>query len=152
MSVKTFPISEPALPSQFRIAAEWEPQSHVYLASSSENEIDPGQFPNGNATVDDVQLAMIQAIHACTEVRILVNSDGERKRYEKLLAKHGVSKNVTFMTIDHCDIWLRDTGPIWGITTALTTGAMHPIFLVIGQIVIFLTICLENLPNSLTTN
>jgi len=117
MSVKSFPVSEPALPAQFRIAAEWEPQSHVYLASSSENEIDPGQFPNGNATVLDVQLAMIHAIHANTEVRILVNTESERKLYESLLKKYSISNNVTFMTIDHCDIWLRDTGPIWGIST-----------------------------------
>ena len=116
MSDKTFKVTEPRLPSHFRVAAEWEPQSHVYLASCSENEIDPSQFSNGNATVMDVQLAIIQAIHENTEVRILVNAESEKLLYQTLLKEHDISENVSFLTVDHCDIWLRDTGPVWAIS------------------------------------
>jgi len=118
MSDKAVQTTEPDLPSRFRIAAEWEPQTHVYLASSSENEIDPGQFPDGNSTVLDVQLAMIQAIHHNTKVRILVNTEEEIKHYQVHLAEKGIGNNVDFLAVAHCDIWLRDTGPIWSVSNS----------------------------------
>ena len=111
MSDKTFKVTEPRLPSHFRVAAEWEPQSHVYLASCSENEIDPSQFSNGNATVMDVQLAIIQAIHENTEVRILVNAESEKLLYQTLLKEHDISENVSFLTVDHCCLLYTSPSP-----------------------------------------
>ena len=102
------------LPSHFRVPAEWEPQAAVYLAVPPGNEFDPSQFPNGNNTVEAVQFDMIKALHGHVEVRIIANGETQIVAYQKAMHAAGLDPTwVTFETVNHCDIWLRDTGPIW---------------------------------------
>lgn len=101
------------LPKEFRVPAEWEPQEAVYLAACRCNEFDPSQFAQGNKSVLDVQLQMIQALVDVVQVRIIA-SPHQKNRYLTALKEAKIDPSrVEFIKVPHCDIWLRDTGPIW---------------------------------------
>lgn len=104
------------LPEKFRVPAEWEPQEAIYLAVSPGNEFDPSQFKAGNKTVNEVQFAMIRALQGHTTIRIIASNDTEVSSYKDAMKLAGLDPvEVEFVLVDHCDIWLRDTGPIWAI-------------------------------------
>ncbi|MCP3995783.1 MAG: agmatine deiminase family protein [bacterium] len=102
------------LPSDYRVPAEWEPQEAVYLAVSSGNKFDPSQFSGGNRTVEDVQFDMIRALHEVVSVRIIANDEAQKVAYQGAMRSAGLDPSwVRFEMVDHCEIWVRDTGPIW---------------------------------------
>lgn len=102
------------LPETYRIPAEWEPQEAVYFATPPGNEFDPSQFASGNSTVEDVQFRMIEALHEHVTVRILASNESEVAAYRTAMQDASLPADwVEFHLIEHCDIWLRDTGPIW---------------------------------------
>ncbi len=105
------------LPDTFRVPAEWEPQEAVYLAATPGNEFDPSRFAGPNRTVMDVHLAMVAALAGHVPVRILA-SHAQRQAYERGMTEKGMDPGmVDFIAVPHCDIWLRDTGPIWAHST-----------------------------------
>jgi agmatine deiminase len=101
----------PILPAGYRVPAEWEPQEAVSIATLEDEEFDPSQFTGENRTVESVQGAMVRALAGHTKVRLLVRSKESADDYVKRL---GVPPSeVEILEIPHCDIWVRDTGPIW---------------------------------------
>ncbi len=113
------------LPETYRVPAEWEPQVAVYLAAAPGNEFDPSRFTGPNRTVMDVHLAMIRALSGHVKVRVL-GSASQEESYIKGMKSAGMDPGeVEFVPVAHCDIWLRDTGPIW----AHTKKACMPVWL-----------------------
>ncbi|MCP3995782.1 MAG: agmatine deiminase family protein [bacterium] len=110
------------LPSDFRVPAEWEPQEAVYLTVPPDNEFDPSLIP-GNRTVNDVQFDMIRALHERTSMRIIANDEAQKITYQDAMKSAGLDPSwVRFERVDHGDIWVRDTGPIWAINDSGETA------------------------------
>lgn len=101
------------LPENFRVPAEWENQETVYLAASPANEFDPSHFASPNKTVMDVHLSMVEGLLDHVKVKIIADKIQAEKYTEGMKAKGIDPARVEFISIPHCDIWLRDTGPIW---------------------------------------
>lgn len=118
-------ISPASLPANFRVPAEWESQKAVYLAAAAGNEFDPSQFPNGNNSVAAVQLDMIRALHGRVSVKVMARDEDQKVAFEKIMKSAGLDPSwVQFVYVEHCDAWLRDTGPIWAINDAGETAVV----------------------------
>ena len=65
-----------------------------------------------------VQAEMAKALRSNVHVWVMVDPKSEqRQQFEAALSRAGVPSedrhNITFVNVSHCDIWARDTGPIW---------------------------------------
>lgn len=95
-----------------------ERMDSILLLATDVNSALPERFHGHPDTPTAVQAAMAKALRSRVHVRVLVDpsSRTQRTNFEAALARIGVSlpaKNISFINVTHCDIWARDTGPIW---------------------------------------
>lgn len=104
------------LPTHYRVPAEWEPQQAVSIATPPGEEFDPSQFVGRpNTTVEAVHGSMVKGLLGHTKVRLLAQNEKEGRDYAKAIGADGLSEDAfEIVAIAHGDIWVRDTGPIWG--------------------------------------
>ncbi|MBI3231954.1 MAG: agmatine deiminase family protein [Candidatus Doudnabacteria bacterium] len=94
----------------FRLPAEWEPHSAVWLAWPH----DQISFPGRVEKVEHDVVTIILAIHQSEQVELLVLNDLGFERANTLLRKAGVDlKKITFRIADYVDGWMRDCGPVF---------------------------------------
>ena len=94
-----------------------EPMDSILLLATDETSALPSRFSYPD-TPTAVQAEMAKALHTHVHVRVLVDpaSATQRRSFETALTRAGVTlpaRNVSFVNVSHCDIWARDTGPIW---------------------------------------
>src|SRR6185436_14401513 len=96
----------------YRMPAEWEPHSAVWLSWPH----DPVSFPQ----LEDAEHAFAEFIHeicASEPVELQVLNEGMRERVAKILRKKGTElARVRFHLADYADIWFRDYGPIFVVS------------------------------------
>lgn len=98
--------------------AYFEPQEAIYLLATTETSVDPAKIlpgPGDATTPIGVQARLAAELAPHVKVRVLVNpDDDQRRQFETELRKLSIENhNITFHNVSHCDIWTRDTGPIW---------------------------------------
>ncbi len=94
----------------YRMPAEWEPHSAVWLAWP----YDEITFPDRVEKAEAVFVKIIGAIHKSEEAELLVLDEQMRERARGMLAASGIDmKRVHFHIADYADVWLRDTGPLF---------------------------------------
>ena len=98
--------------------AYYEPMDSILLLATSVTSMLPARFKGTYPTTPtEVQAEMAKALHEHVHVRILVTpGSSQRAEFEAALRNTGVAlpaPNVSFLNVSHCDIWARDTGPIW---------------------------------------
>ncbi len=104
-------MTETALPASlnFRMPAEWEPQSAVWLSWPHNPNTWPGQ---DMAAVESVYVAMIRALHSGQTVNLLVNDRLAAERVSQTLDRAFVKPDrVRLHIIPTNDAWIRDYGP-----------------------------------------
>ena len=98
----------------YRMPAEWEPHSAVWLAWPH----DPTSFPH----LDQAEAAFahfVSEIHTSERVELLVRDAPMQRKATRLLQDIGVKsrgvdfRQISFYTTDYADIWFRDYGPIF---------------------------------------
>eukprot|EP00040_Diaphanoeca_grandis_P013509 m.68289 g.68289 ORF g.68289 m.68289 type:complete len:441 (+) comp23941_c0_seq4:70-1392(+) len=119
--------------------AYWEPQEAIYLLATTETSVDPIKIMgDGPKTPIEVQAMLAIALATSVNVRVLVSpaSDEEMAFREQLRKLHYAGERVTFYNVTHCDIWTRDTGPIWiKQRTGHGVKMIKPIFSLWGYLV-----------------
>jgi agmatine deiminase len=106
------------LPAGHRVPAEWEPQAAVSIATPPGNEVDPSLFAGAELTsVASVHGAMVRALAGHTRVRLLARTRREGLAYAQQIGAGALPADAfEVAAISHCDIWVRDTGPIWALS------------------------------------
>jgi len=93
----------------YRMPAEWEPHSAVWLAWPH----DPTSFPR----LDQAEAAFaefVAEIHTSERVELLVRDAPMQRKAGQLLEARGTDlSQVNFYRTDYADIWFRDYGPIF---------------------------------------
>ena len=101
----------------FYAPAYTEPMDSILLLATTETSAQPFRFGGAPDTPTAVQAEMAKALRPRVHVRVLVDPRTEQQTaFEAALARIGVatpSHNISFLNVSHCDIWARDTGPIW---------------------------------------
>lgn len=97
-----------AVPAEtFVFPAEFEEHQSVWLAWPT-NEKANGQ------PVEEVTLAMLQALVPHVKVDLMVQDEYEQDQVQRILTLYNIpTDNVRFQLIPHDDIWVRDMGPIF---------------------------------------
>ncbi len=94
----------------YRMPAEWEPHSAIWLAWPYDAETFPERVEKAEAAFAEI----ISTVHMSEVVELLVLDQGMRQKAEELLTSAGVdTARVNFHITDYADVWLRDTGPIF---------------------------------------
>jgi len=93
----------------YRMPAEWEPQSGIWLAWPH----NPDTWPGKNlADIESVYIDIAQALCNEETVHILVNDFAGRDKAKMLLAERKLSsEQIKLHIIAHNDSWIRDYGP-----------------------------------------
>ncbi|KAK3256605.1 hypothetical protein CYMTET_28797 [Cymbomonas tetramitiformis] len=126
-----FAASVSALDSDWYAPAYTETQEAIYLLATEDVYVRPDHFSDGPTTPLQVQAQITKALEPHVQVRIMVQpGTGQQKSFvqelERIHANYP-SDNITFLEVVHCDIWTRDTGPIWlkrslGANTSTKSG------------------------------
>lgn len=94
----------------YRMPAEWEPHSAVWLAWP----YDEITFPERVEKAEAAFVKIIAAVHKSERAELLVLDDEMMERAHGMLAQTGVDMTrINFHITDYADVWLRDTGPIF---------------------------------------
>ena len=94
----------------YRMPAEWEPHAATWLAWPHNEETWPGRLPQ----VQNIFLAMIEALHQEETVHLLVNDAAAAAQVGRLIRARGLDdRAVRLHEIPTADAWLRDSGPIF---------------------------------------
>ena len=97
-----------------------EPMDSILLLAQDPDVqfADPSKFTYPD-TITAVQAELAKALHTHVHVRVLVDPKStahQQRSFELALMKAGLTlpvPNISFVNVSHCDIWTRDTGPIW---------------------------------------
>ena len=94
----------------YRMPAEWEPHAATWLAWPHNEETWPGRLPQ----VQNIFLAMIEALHQNETVHLLVNDAAAAAQVGRLIRERGFDAGaIRLHEIPTADAWLRDSGPIF---------------------------------------
>jgi len=94
----------------YRLPAEWEPHSAIWLAWPHDGIAFPGRVEKAELAVTKI----ISAIHTSERVELLVLDESMQNKASKMLADAGVDlKKITFRQADYLGGWLRDCGGLW---------------------------------------
>jgi agmatine deiminase len=94
----------------YRMPAEWEPHSAIWLAWPYDEVTFPGRVEKAEAAFVNI----LGAIHMSERAELLVLDEGMKERSYEMLAAEGVDmRRIHFHVTDYADVWLRDTGPIF---------------------------------------
>jgi agmatine deiminase len=94
----------------YRMPAEWEPHSAVWLAWPYDEITFPGRVERAEAAF----VKILSAIYESETVELLVLNEDMKGAAEGMLAGAGIDvKRINFHTTDYADVWLRDTGPVF---------------------------------------
>jgi len=94
----------------YRMPAEWEPHSAIWLAWPYDEVTFPGRVEKAEAAF----VNMLGAIHASERAELLVLDEDMKERARSMLTAAGIDMHrIHFHVTDYADVWLRDTGPIF---------------------------------------
>ncbi len=94
----------------YRMPAEWEPHSAIWLAWPH----DEISFPNRVPKVEADVVKIISAIHPSEQVELLVLDEQMKAKSSEMLKTAGVDlSKVTFRITKYINGWMRDCGPIF---------------------------------------
>jgi agmatine deiminase len=94
----------------YRMPAEWEPHSAVWLAWP----YDEITFPDRVEKAEAAFVKILSALHKSEPAELLVLDEDMKVRAREMLAAAGIDmKKINFHVTDYADVWLRDTGPIF---------------------------------------
>lgn len=94
----------------YRMPAEWEPHAATWLAWPHNGETWPGRLPQ----VQNIFLAMVEALHQEETVHLLVNDAAAAAQVGRLIRERGFDdRAIRLHEIPTADAWLRDSGPIF---------------------------------------
>jgi len=95
-----------------RVAALWEPQEAVFLAYPTAQYVALDKVHGRR--LQDIQAEEVFHLQKHVKVTYLVNNQKEMNDFRKYLVKHGADPDrIEFLQVPHCDIWMRDTGPVF---------------------------------------
>ena len=96
--------------SKYRMPAEWEPHSAVWLAWP----YDEITFPDRVNKAEAAFVKILGAVARSEAAELLVLDEEMEERAYGMLAEAGVDlTRINFHLTDYADVWLRDTGPIF---------------------------------------
>jgi agmatine deiminase len=102
-------MNEKKKPS-YRMPAEWEPHSAVWLAWP----YDEITFPDRVEKAEAAFVKMLSAVHASEPAELLVLDEEMKERAQGMLSAADIDMTkINFHVTDYADVWLRDTGPIF---------------------------------------
>ncbi len=108
----------------YHMPAEWEPHAATWLAWPHNTETWPDQLPQ----VQDIYIQLIEALQTSETVHLLVNDTATATHVVSTLAQRGsAAPNVVLHTYPTVDAWLRDSGPIFVISTATSKAPLAAI-------------------------
>lgn len=94
----------------YRMPAEWEPHSAVWLAWP----YDEDTFPDRVLKAEAVFVDIIKSIHLSEQVELIVLNEKMKDRAAELITKSGAdSSKINFHMTEYADVWIRDYGPIF---------------------------------------
>ena len=94
----------------YKMPAEWEPHSAIWLAWPHDEIAFPGRVPKAE---DDV-VKIISAIYKSELVELLVVNEAMQEKASVKLKAAGVDlKQISFRIIDYLGGWMRDCGGLW---------------------------------------
>ena len=94
----------------YRMPAEWEPHSAIWLAWPYDEITFPGRVEKAEAAF----VKILSALNMSEQAELLVLDDDMKERAHGMLAAAGIDMSrIHFHTTDYADVWLRDTGPIF---------------------------------------
>lgn len=111
--------------TNYRLPAEWEPQSGVMLVWPHPH----GDWKHNLDAVEKTYLAMVSAICAHEVALIVCFDDSHREHIKQLFNIHHINKetidtSVRFALAASNDSWVRDTGPITVVETSDNKGSL----------------------------
>ena len=93
----------------FWFPADWEEHEAVWLAWPPEDWV-----VGEDLSARDAHCRVICALLPYVRVELLVNNADERADVEKRVgAARGDCRGLTYRTVPHTDIWMRDFGPVF---------------------------------------
>ena len=106
----------PSAVDEWYAPAYTERMDSILLLATDDTSVLPSRLTYPE-TPTAVQAEMAKALHSHVHVRVLVDPRSQQQqKFRAALARAGVAipqKNISFLNVTHCDIWARDTGPIW---------------------------------------
>src|SRR3989344_7953143 len=94
----------------YKMPAEWEPHSAIWLAWPHDEIAFPGRVPKAE---DDV-VKIISAIYKSELVELLVLDEGMQEKASVKLKAVGVDlRQISFRIIEYLGGWMRDCGGLW---------------------------------------
>jgi agmatine deiminase len=104
----------------YRMPAEWEPHAATWLAWPHNRDTWPEQLPQ----VQAIYVQLMAALQNHETVNLLVNDAAAAAQVRRLCIAQGLTENnVVLHLCPTVDAWLRDSGPIFLISTTSTTQA-----------------------------
>ena len=96
--------------TSYRMPAEWEPHSAIWLAWP----YDEITFPDRVEKAEAAFVKILSAIHMSERAELLVLDEDMKEMAYGMLAAAGIAMTrIHFHITDYADVWLRDTGPIF---------------------------------------